>query len=212
AGVSGNGQRELADALAGLVRASGCVRLEGRDLAESTPRERLEAGLSYIPEDRMEVGSILDFSVEENLILRDFDRPPLCRRGLLDLPAIRARAADLIEEYSVRTPSATAPARTLSGGNLQKVVLARELFRQPRVLVAAQPTRGVDLGASQFIHKLLLDQRASGTAILLISEDLDELRALSDRLAVFYGGRLVATCSPDLPLDQLGLWMAGAGR
>ncbi|GMU50957.1 MAG: ABC transporter [Candidatus Xenobia bacterium] len=209
AGVSGNGQRELADALAGLSPFEGSARLDGQELAAMSIRHRLEAGLAYVPEDRQRTASILDFSLSENLILRDYPRPPLARQGVLQPGAVQQRARALVEEYSVKTSSVEAPARTLSGGNLQKLVLARELSRQPRLLVAAQPTRGVDLGATRAIHRLLLDEKARGTAILLISEDLDELRTLSDRLAVMEGGRIVGIVPPDTPPEELGLLFAG---
>lgn len=209
AGVSGNGQRELADALAGLSPFEGSARLDGRELAPLSIRQRLEAGLAYVPEDRQSTASILDFSLSENLILRDYSRPPLARRGVLQPDAVQQRARVLVEEYAVKTPSVDAPARTLSGGNLQKLVLARELSRQPRLLVAAQPTRGVDLGATRAIHRMLLEERGRGTAILLISEDLDELRTLSDRLAVMEGGRIVGLVPPDTSPEELGLLFAG---
>lgn len=208
AGVSGNGQRELAEALAGLRPFQGRAELDGQDLAGLSIRQRLEQGLAYVPEDRQTTASILDFSLSENLALRDY--PRLSRRGVLDQPGIQRRARELVEEYAVRASSVEAPARTLSGGNLQKLVLARELSRQPRVLVAAQPTRGVDLGSTRAIHRLLLEERARGTAVLLISEDLDELRALSDRLAVMCDGRVVGVVPPDTPAERLGLLFAGA--
>lgn len=208
AGVSGNGQRELAEALAGLRAFEGRAELDGQDLAPLSIRQRVEQGLAYVPEDRQTTASILEFSLSENLALRDY--PRLSRRGVLDRSEIRRHAQELVEEYAVKASSVEALARTLSGGNLQKLVLARELSRQPRVLVAAQPTRGVDLGSTRAIHRLLLEERARGTAVLLISEDLDELRALSDRLAVMCDGRVVGLVPPDTPAEQLGLLFAGA--
>lgn len=208
AGVSGNGQRELADGLAGLSPFTGSALLEGQDLARMDIRERCQAGLAYVPEDRQTTGSILDFSLSENLTLRDYER--LSQRGVLNGKAIKERARQLIRDYAVKTPSEDVPARTLSGGNLQKLILARELSREPRVLVAAQPTRGVDIGSTRAIHRLLLEEKARGTSILLISEDLDELRALSDRLAVLCEGRIAGIVPPETPAEQLGLLFAGA--
>lgn len=208
AGVSGNGQRELADGLAGLRDFTGSAILEGRDLSRMSIRERCEAGLAYVPEDRQSTGSILDFSLSENLTLRDYRR--YASRGVLDQARIRSRSEALLKDYSVKATSPEDYARTLSGGNLQKLILARELSREPRLLVAAQPTRGVDIGSTRAIHRLLLNEKARGTAILLISEDLDELRALSDRLAVLCDGRIVGVVPPDTPAEQLGLLFAGA--
>ncbi|MCC6191788.1 MAG: ABC transporter ATP-binding protein [Anaerolineales bacterium] len=211
AGVSGNGQRELAECLAGLRRVSaGRVLLGGRDVTHASPRERLLAGQAYIPEERMRDGAIKNFSVLENLFLHDHAAPNYARWGVLNTNAMRARAAALVQRFNVKTPGLETPLKNLSGGNIQKLILARELSRQPRVLIAAQPTRGVDIGATEYIHQQLLAQRAAGTAILLISEDLDEILALSDRIAVIYEGAIMAV----LPRGQatpaaLGLLMAG---
>jgi simple sugar transport system ATP-binding protein len=211
AGVSGNGQRELAQCLAGLRKLSGGrMLLAGQDVTHASPRERLLAGQAYIPEERMRDGAIKDFTVEENLFLHDHTAPQFIRGLLLDGGRMRAHAGDLVRRFNVKTPSVGTPLKNLSGGNIQKLILARELSRRPRVLIAAQPTRGVDIGATEYIHQQLLAQRAAGTAILLISEDLDEILALSDRIAVMYEGRLMAV----LPRGQatpetLGLLMAG---
>ncbi len=212
AGVSGNGQRELAEALAGLrpVR-QGSVWLNGRDVTQAAPATRIEAGQAYIPEERMRQGAIKDFSVAENLILQDHGRGPYSRRTFLDFKAIAARSAELVAAFNVKTPTLDTPLKNLSGGNIQKLILARELSRKPAVLLAAQPTRGVDIGASEYIHHRLLEQRAAGTATLLISEDLDEIRALSDRIAVIYEGRIVGLVDGrTATAEQLGLMMAGA--
>jgi simple sugar transport system ATP-binding protein len=211
AGVSGNGQRELAECLGGLRKVSaGRVLLAGQDVTHASPHERRAAGQAYIPEERMRDGAIREFSVLENIFLHDHTAPAYARWGFLNPAAMRAQAAALVQRFSVKTPELDTPLKNLSGGNIQKLILARELSRQPRVLIAAQPTRGVDIGATEYIHQQLLAQRAAGTAILLISEDLDEILALSDRIAVIYEGAIMAI----LPRGQatpaaLGLLMAG---
>ena len=211
AGVSGNGQRELAEVITGLRPATeGQVFLEGEDVTGSRPGGLTQRGLAYIPEERMRDGMIQDFSVAENIILRDHHHKPFSRRGFLLLGVIARFADKLIGAFQVKTPSRDTPAKSLSGGNIQKVVLAREISREPRVLIAAQPTRGLDIGATEYVHRRLLEQREQGTAILLISEDLDEIFALSDRIAVIYEGQImgVVPCDQARP-EQLGLLMAG---
>jgi ABC-type uncharacterized transport system ATPase subunit len=211
AGVSGNGQRELAEVITGLRPATqGQVLLEGKDITNCLPGEITEQQIAYIPEERMKDGMIQEFSVAENMILRDHDKEPFSRRGFLILRIIAEFADKLIKSFQVKTPSRDTPAKSLSGGNIQKVVVARELSRKPRVLVAAQPTRGVDIGATEYVHALLLEQRQQGTAILLISEDLDEILALSDRIAVIYEGRIMGVVDgEEATPEQLGLLMAG---
>lgn len=211
AGVSGNGQRELAECLAGLrpVR-QGSVLLKDKDLTHASPAERINAGQSYIPEERMREGAIKEFSVADNFILEDHDRPPYSKSTFLNFKAIQSRAREMVNAYNVKTPSLDTPLKNLSGGNIQKLILARELARKPGVLIAAQPTRGVDIGASEYIHLRLLEQRGAHTGILLISEDLDEIRALSDRIAVIYEGRIMGIVNCEqTSLEQLGLMMAG---
>jgi general nucleoside transport system ATP-binding protein len=211
AGVSGNGQRELAEALAGLRPITkGRAILNGHDVTHSTPSAHIEAGQAYIPEERMRDGTIKEFSVAENLILEDCGRAPYSRGSFLDFKAIASRSAELVETFNVKTPRLDTPLRNLSGGNIQKLILARELSRRPQVLIAAQPTRGVDIGATEYIHQRLLEQRRAGTATLLISEDLDEIRALSDRVAVIYEGRIVGVLSGhQAAAEEIGLMMAG---
>jgi simple sugar transport system ATP-binding protein len=211
AGVSGNGQRELAEVLTGLRPASrGQVLLNGQNVTQARPLERLSAGQASIPEERMREGVIKDFSVAENLILRDHNRSPYSHRRLFDFSAIARHCQQLVGNFNVKTPSLQTPVKNLSGGNIQKLILARELDRQPTVLIAAQPTRGVDIGASEYIHQRLLEQRARGAAILLISEDLDEIRALSDRIAVMFEGRIVGVVDGRSSTPEaLGLMMAG---
>lgn len=211
AGVSGNGQRALAEVIAGLFPvASGSVTLEGKDVTNYSPAAMFDAGLSYIPEERMHDGVIKDFSVEENLILQDHVRRPYSNGFFLNFKQIASRSAELVQDFNVKTPSLETPVKNLSGGNIQKLILARELARKPRVLIAAQPTRGVDIGATEYIHNQLLEQRAEGLATLLISEDLDEVRALSDRIVVMFGGAIMGIVDAKaVTVDQLGLMMAG---
>jgi simple sugar transport system ATP-binding protein len=211
AGVSGNGQRELAEALAGLRPVqSGTIIIQGKNLTQASPGERISAGQSYIPEERMREGVIKNFSVSDNIILEDHNRQPYSRATFFDFKAIVKESEKLVREYSVKTPNLDTPLKNLSGGNIQKLILARELSRKPGVLIAAQPTRGVDIGASEYIHKRLLEQRETGTATLLISEDLDEIRALSDRIAVIYEGKIMGIVDgPSSSLQELGLMMAG---
>ncbi len=211
AGVSGNGQRELAEVITGLRKnTSGRVRLEGGDVTGFQAAELTDRMLSYIPEERMRDGMIKEFTVAENMILREHHKQPYSRYGFLNLHEIATHSKELISKFQVKTPSEDTFARNLSGGNIQKVVLARELSRQPRVIIAAQPTRGLDIGATEYVRRQLLIQRREGAAILLISEDLDEVLALSDRIAVIYEGQIM----DNLPRDQatpekLGLLMAG---
>jgi len=214
AGVSGNGQRELAEVIFGLRPATaGSVLLDGRDITGKSPAELNRLGMSYIPEERMLDGVIRDFSVAENLMLQEHAQRPYSYHIFLNPRAIAQRCAELIRNFSIRTPNQTTPIKSLSGGNIQKLVLARELAREPSVLIAAQPTRGVDIGATEYIHQRLLEQRAKGTATLLISEDLDEILALADRIAVIYEGEIVGVVDrAQADVETLGLMMAGVRR
>jgi general nucleoside transport system ATP-binding protein len=211
AGVSGNGQRELAETVAGLRKVtSGCVYLEGKDVTNFIPSALTDRMLSYIPEERMRDGMIKDFSIAENMILREHHKQPYSRWGFLNLRGIAAHADQLIAQFHVKTPSRDTFAKNLSGGNIQKVVLAREIFRTPRVIIAAQPTRGLDIGATEYVREQLLIQRRKGVAIMLISEDLDEILALSDRIAVIYEGQVMDIVPrADATPERLGLLMAG---
>jgi simple sugar transport system ATP-binding protein len=211
AGVSGNGQRELAQVINGLRPVTkGKVTLGEKDITGKSPAEVMAGGLSYIPEERMKDGMIKDFTVSENLILREHNQRPYSRFGFLNFRAISTRSEELIESYNVKTPSQETPVKNLSGGNIQKLLLARELSRKPRVMVAAQPTRGLDIGATEYVHEVLLEQREEGTAILLISEDLDEIMALSDRIIVIYEGEIMGeVLTEDASAENLGLMMAG---
>lgn len=209
AGVQGNGQTELCEALMGLRPSAGSVHLDGVDLSDASTRDRLRAGIGYIPEDRSEDGLVADFSVADNLVLDVYDRPPYASGIALNLTAIRDSAAGRIEEFDVRTTSVLTPAGTLSGGNQQKVVVAREMGRDVKLLLASQPTRGLDVGSIEFVHKRLVAQRDAGAAVLIVSSELDEIYALADRVAVMYEGRIVAFCPPTVPEHELGLLMAG---
>jgi simple sugar transport system ATP-binding protein len=210
AGVEGNGQTELVEALAGLRRASsGAILLDARDITHLSVRARGDAGLSHVPEDRQARGLILDYSIAHNLVLGQQHR--FSRHGTLDEARIARNAADQIARFDIRPTDGSVPARTLSGGNQQKIVIARELGRDFKVLLAAQPTRGVDVGAIEFIHAQLRAARAAGKAVLLVSADLTEVLALADRIAVMYGGRFVALLPRAAANEEvLGAYMTGA--
>ncbi len=214
AGVSGNGQRELAEAVAGLrPPVSGSIFIDGVNVTSNSPRETRAAGLSYVPEERMRDGAVADFSVSENLILVDHRDNAFSRNGFLKFGAIEEHSEDLVESFNVKTPTLDTPTRNLSGGNIQKLILARELSSRPRVLVAAQPTRGVDIGAAEYIHERLVAQREEGTAIMVISEDLDEVMALSDRVMVMFEGKAMGIVDPtETTREQIGLLMAGVAQ
>ena len=211
AGVSGNGQRELAECLAGMRKAtSGKIVIGQNDITASTLNQRIDAGMAYIPEERMRDGAIREFSVEENIYLHDHSSAQYTHGIFLDFPQMESHAIDLVNEFTVKTPSLDTPLKNLSGGNIQKLIMARELSRRPDALIAAQPTRGVDIGATEYIHQRLLAQREAGTAILLISEDLDEIQTLSDRIAIMYEGKIIGIVERGkATIEQIGLMMAG---
>jgi len=212
AGVDGNGQTELAEALAGVRHAeSGRVYLEGEDLTRLGADARQERGLAYVPEDRASKGLVQDFTLYENNSLKTYDEPPFSRFGWIFPKVMRRRAAENLRAYDVRPADPDARAGSLSGGNQQKAILARELSGDPGVIIASQPTRGVDVGAIEFIHGQLLKQRAEGKAILLISLELEEVRSLSDRIVVLYAGRIAGEVGPEATDEELGLLMAGRG-
>jgi simple sugar transport system ATP-binding protein len=211
AGVQGNGQTELCEALIGLRPSTGSVRLDAADLSHASTRDRLRAGIGYVPEDRSEDGIVGEFSVADNLVLDVYDRPPYASGIALNLDAIRESAVRRVQEYDVRTTSVQTPAGTLSGGNQQKVVVAREMGRDVKLMLVSQPTRGLDVGSIEFVHKRLVAQRDAGAAVLIVSSELDEIYALADRIAVMYEGRIVAFCPPTIPEQELGLLMAGSG-
>jgi ABC-type uncharacterized transport system ATPase subunit len=211
AGVSGNGQRELAETITGLRKITdGRVILEGEDVSGFAPADLTERMLSYIPEERMRDGIIKNFSVAENMILREHHKQPFSRSGFLNLRDISSHSDQLIKQFRVKTPSHDTLAKNLSGGNIQKVVIAREFSRNPRVILAAQPTRGLDIGATEYVRGQLLEQRRKGVAVMLISEDLDEILALSDRIAVIYEGQIMDIVPREKATpEKLGLLMAG---
>jgi ABC-type uncharacterized transport system ATPase subunit len=211
AGVAGNGQRELAEAITGLRRrTSGVVRVAGRALRAGDPRDAIRHGVAHVPEDRLGTGVSPGLSIAANGVLKAYRNAPASRGPLLRLGHIRTRAADAIERYDVRAPGPDTPARLLSGGNLQKVVLAREFDGSPRVLVAASPTRGLDVGSIETVQGYLRQAAAEGVGVLLISEDLDEIMTLADRIVVLYEGRVMATLDAEgARVEQLGLLMAG---
>jgi len=220
AGVAGNGQRELAEVLTGMRRATeGNVYILGKDMTNRQPQEIIAQGVGHIPEDRLGMGVVMDFSVAENLILEVRSDPrfshrwflPFDRRWFHDKHEIRKHAEELIQEYGIVTPSPDVPARNLSGGNLQRLILARVLSKNPKLLVSAQPTSGLDVGATEFIRRKLMEQREKHVAILLISEDLNEIMSLSDNIAVIYEGRIVQIVpSAQADIREIGLMMAGA--
>ena len=210
AGVAGNGQSELVETITGLRPCSGRIWLEGRDIANRPPSFSISQGLAHIPEDRIGVGSAPNLSLTSNIIMKRFDQKPVSQKWQLNYMAADKLAGGLKTEYDIQAPSVQTQARKLSGGNLQKLILARELSSTPRMVVAMQPTRGLDVGAIESVQQLLLNQRAQGTAILLVSEDLDELLSLSDRIAVMYEEQIVGTvCTGEFDINQIGLMMTG---
>ncbi len=210
AGVQGNGQTELCEALMGLLPVtSGSVHLNDRDITGITPQARLRGGIGYIPEDRQQDGLVSSFPVSENIVLDTYDRKPYASGLALNLTAIRETAEERVKEYDIRTQSITTPVGTLSGGNQQKVILAREVGRKVTLLMASQPTRGLDVGSIEFVHKRIIEERDQGVAVLLVSSELDEIYALSDRIAIMYEGRFTGFRPPDVPVEELGLLMAG---
>lgn len=215
AGVEGNGQTELVEVLAGLrPPTTGTIEIDGKQIGGHGPRLVREAHVAHIPEDRLTNGVAADSPIAENLIIDRYYRAPFTRRGLLDPSKIRANGEALIRKFGILAPSSALPVGSLSGGNMQKVIVAREFSSDPRLLIAAQPTRGVDIGAIEFIHQQLVDKRTEGLAILLVSADLQEVMKLSDRIIVMYNGEIVAVLpnTPDLTEEQVGLYMLGAAR
>jgi len=211
AGVAGNGQRELAETIYGIRRAAtGIVRVDGKRLRRGDPRAAIAAGVAHVPEDRLGTGLAPSLSIASNVSLKTYRFPPISRGPLLLVRRMRERALALIRRYDVKAPGPDVPVRNLSGGNLQKLVLGREFDGEPRLLVAAQPTRGLDVGAIETVHTYLREAAAAGVAVLLFSEDLDEIRALADRIVVMYEGALVGELDPaSASVEDIGLLMAG---
>jgi general nucleoside transport system ATP-binding protein len=210
AGVQGNGQTELTQALVGLViPKSGRIKVEGQDVTTLGTNDVLDLGVGYVPEDRLHDGLVGPFSIAENLILDMYDQPPFAKGVALNLREIATNADARVAEFDVRTPSAQLPASTLSGGNQQKVVLAREMSRPLKLLIVAQPTRGLDVGSMEFVHRRIVAERDRGAAVVLISTELDEVLGLADRIAVMFRGRIAGEVGPDVSAEQIGLLMAG---
>lgn len=211
AGVSGNGQKELAEVIAGLRKITqGKLMLNGEESTKMSPARIIQQGLGYIPEDRLHVGTISSFNIWENLILKDHHLAPYAKHLLLQNQAIMSHSTSLVEKYGIKTPDLETPTSSLSGGNIQRVILAREITRSPVALVAAYPTRGLDIGATEYLHNKLLEARSNGIGVLLISEDLEELLSICDNIAVLYEGRVMKV----MPVEEtderiLGLLMAG---
>ena len=212
AGVQGTGQTELAEALLGvrsIIKGSGTVTIKGKDVTAASVRKVLEAGVAFIPEDRKKDGLVSEFTISENLMLNQSFQSRFTKGLNVNFPLRSEIATDLVQRFDVRTPSIDTPAGKLSGGNQQKVVVARELARDVEVLIASQPTRGVDVGSIEFIHEQIVSERDRGKAVILISTELDEVLALADRIAVMYRGTIVGIVGPDTPRETLGKMMAG---
>jgi simple sugar transport system ATP-binding protein len=213
AAVAGNGQAELAEVVTGLRACRGSIVVHGEDITNRSPGHAIRRGVGHVPEDRTSVGSAPNLSLVDNSMMKRYRDGPIARGWFIHRPAARSLAERLKHEYQIAAPSVDSEARLLSGGNLQRLILAREIERKPGLLVAVQPTRGLDVGAIETVHQLLLDRRAEGAAILLISEELDELLALADRIDVMYEGRIVGSFPPDSDLvNDIGLRMTGGGE
>jgi simple sugar transport system ATP-binding protein len=210
AGVQGNGQTELVEAIVGMRRVeSGTITLRGRDITNLTPREALDAGIGHIPEDRQRDGLVLAMSVADNLVLNTPRRAPFARHGTRNFAAVNANAKRLVHDFDIRTTSIHAPVSSLSGGNQQKVIVARELSRSLEFLVASQPTRGLDVGSIEYVHRQIVEYRNRGNGSLIVSSELDEVYALGDRIAVMYEGRISGIVDPSVSRESVGLLMAG---
>lgn len=215
AGIDGNGQTELVEAVTGMIKVDeGAVYVKGEDVTKKSIRYRNTHGMSHIPEDRHKHGLVLDYSLEENLVLQDYFEPRFQNHGFIKQDAVTAYAEELIEKYDIRSgQGAVTKARSMSGGNQQKAIIAREISKNPEVLVAVQPTRGLDVGAIEFIHKQIVAERDAGAGVLLVSLELEEVMNLSDRILVIYEGELVADLNPkETTVQELGLYMAGSKR
>jgi ABC-type uncharacterized transport system ATPase subunit len=214
AGVAGNGQTELAQVITGMRRcAGGRVVACDEVISNNPPRRAIERGVSHVPEDRAGIGSSPTLSLADNLIMKSYRRPPMASGWVLNRPVIRKTAEKLKREYDIAAPTIDTQARLLSGGNLQKMILAREMSCSPKIMIAAQPTRGLDVGAIEAVHRLLLQERDQGAAILLVSEELDEIMSLADRIVVIYEGQIMGEMSAqEASLEKIGLMMAGTRK
>ena len=213
-GVDGNGQTELIESITGLRKATGgTISLNGKNISGFKPRKVTESGVGHIPQDRHKHGLVLDYPIGTNMVLQTYYQKPFSKAGIMNYKEVYKKASTLIKEFDVRTPSETTLARALSGGNQQKAIIGREVDRDPDLLIAAQPTRGLDVGAIEFIHRRLIEQRDNGKAVLLLSFELDEIMNVSDRIAVIYEGQIVAVVNPKETTEQeLGLLMAGSTK
>lgn len=210
AAVAGNGQSELAEVITGLRPCRGRVLVCGEDIANRPVRKAIQRGVAHVPEDRIGVGTAPNLSLVDNLMMKRYRASPIGRGWTIDMGAARAAATQLKDSYDITAPSIETQARLLSGGNIQRLILAREIESRPRLMIAVQPTRGLDVGAVESAHRLLLERRAAGAAILLISEDLDEILALSDRVVVLYEGRIAGiTGAAEAEIAHIGLLMTG---
>jgi simple sugar transport system ATP-binding protein len=208
--VAGNGQRELAQVITGLRPCTGSIKVNGQEVSNAPPITSIRHGVSYIPADRTGVGSAPNLSITENTIMKGYRQEPLGNGWTVNYTNARQHARKLKNQYDILAPGVKTPARLLSGGNLQKVILAREISSGPKLMVAVQPTRGLDVGAIEAIQTLILEQREAGTAILLISEELEELLTLSDRIAVIFDGKIMGTMDADkADISEIGLMMTG---
>ena len=215
AGIDGNGQSEFVQGLTGLEKLTGgTITFGGQDITKSSIRERSKSGMSHIPEDRLKHGLVLDYSLEQNMVLQRYWEPDFQKAGFIKSGAVREYADKLISQYDVRSgQGAVTTARSMSGGNQQKAIIAREIDKNPELLVAVQPTRGLDVGAIEYIHSQLVAQRDKGKAVLLVSLELDEVMDVSDRILVMYEGEIVGQLDPkEITVEELGLYMAGAKR
>jgi simple sugar transport system ATP-binding protein len=211
AGVDGNGQSELAEVIAGLRKVkNGQISLDGRSIVSLSPRQIREGGIAYVPEDRLHTGLILEYTIVENMVLDRWYTKPYCNKLFLNESEMRKFAEKVIKDFDIKTTGLNAPVRSMSGGNLQKIILGRELSRNAKVLIAHNPTRGLDIGATEFVHKQLIKQRENGVGVMLLSLDLEEILAISDRIAVIYAGRIMAIVEKETAnVDRIGLLMGG---
>ncbi len=212
AGVDGNGQKELAEVIAGIRKPdSGTILIAGKNMNRASFKTRKKAGLAYITDDRHHEGLVLDMNVTENMILKDYDQEPFSKKSIINYNVVREKTEQRIKDYDIKTPGVKTPIRLLSGGNQQKVIIARELAVGPSVVLACQPTRGLDIGATEFVRQILINKRNEGLSILLISADLEEIVSICDRIAVIFEGRIVGIVKngADLDLNKIGLMMAG---
>jgi len=214
AGVAGNGQKELAEVITGLRRVvNGQVLITGKDMTNKEPGEAIAAGVAYVPEDRLGVGLAPGLGALDNVILKDYRNPEVAGKIFINARVARERAERLVTEFEVKTPGINSPVKLMSGGNLQRLLLAREISARPKLIVAVYPVRGLDIGATEAVYKLLLAQRSQGTAILLVSEDLDEIFNLADRVAVLYEGQVMGILpTAEADIETIGKMMVGTGK